>query len=417
MSIEMDEVQNRKFREFIEYLAAAKPMSVPDKVLGDSPTTKAVNTLIENTERHDQLVLPADIVEPLEMEEDGGFDPDFIEELIEEIQMRTRRQRIPIADEHPLYDGVLGDAKDVKVGKIVTNDTGGAYTIAPQIWDPDLGTPAWIHDGVTVTGTTVPDCTGSYTRGGTYGGKVYYELNGFDIWWYSVGSVWVISVGVGDSSAGAWTRVVPIEGAYAATPPYTGTPTVAATTLSAREISQNANGTVGDFVIFWQQEDDNNDLETVMVLVTGPSASTEPFTKNFWFHITNDTVGWVDIDTTHNYLNRFVDTAAVWSSGAPAEADFWQETHIDMSDVNGAWVAIAQAQGLQRLVTLTNGIYLFQCRLSTDLGTEGDFILRVDQVTGALQALSENYVGPEYCVRVRLRIGQRVMATEDYNIP
>ena len=169
------------------------------------------------------------------------------------------------------HDGTDWTALRSGWAMIVANDLGGAYTIAEQVWDVDLG--IWVDFGVTVTGDGGGDDgspNGDYISAGTYGGRVYYEIaGGAFVAFTEVGS-WYIAVYTplpGDF----WSHAVIVEGTYDPFGMYMGNPVVAATTLAARDVSDNADGSVGDYVFFWQQYNDNGDIETVCLVTTQDS--------------------------------------------------------------------------------------------------------------------------------------------------
>ena len=97
MPSEMDEIQNEKLDELIEYLAANKGRKVPDKLEGESPTAKTVNALIDRAAQQANMVLPASIVEPLDESDDEGT----AEALEAPMQMLPPRFPFP-SPEYPL---------------------------------------------------------------------------------------------------------------------------------------------------------------------------------------------------------------------------------------------------------------------------------------------------------------------------
>lgn len=439
-----DENENPLFefaRQTITYLAELAGRKISEKLTDESPQAKIINEHTERHQQHHELVLPE---EPVDMsDEEGGFLDDLGGMSQSQLDDRISDRVMALCPGPPLPkpqqyilprglpEGTVNSrlnndgtnwqvVRGPAVARIVSNDDDGDYTIAEQIWDPDLATPAWINLGVTVTGTGGPTSpNGDYPRGGTYDGKVYYEIAGaaFAIWWEV--AVWIISPAPGVTDPGKWSSgSAALETEYTAGPgTYTGTPTVAATTISARDISQNDAGVVDDFVFFFQLENDNGAVDTVILVTRVPVLKTDPFTKDFWFHVTADTGGWDDVDTDHDYRNRFIETAMVWDGAAPAEALSWNESYVDIRSVDGVRVSQSDGLGLQQFITKNTGANyeLGRAMIWTGQASDGDFELRVEGATGNLQVQTTNY-DSVYCVRVRVRAGEQLAATDDYNI-
>lgn len=63
-----------------------------------------------------------------------------------------------------------------------------------------------------VTGTLVPDSTGSYNVAGMFGGKNYYRRKdgAWFIWWQGP-AAWIISEDLGVPGVFSWSRIDPSE--------------------------------------------------------------------------------------------------------------------------------------------------------------------------------------------------------------
>lgn len=154
------------------------------------------------------------------------------------------------------------------------------------------------------------------------------------------------------------------------------------------------------------------------ILVGTIADTTKNFVEDYWFHITGN-MAWATVDASRDYRLRFIDTAAVWNYGPPADIGSgeyeWDISMLESEQL--VWVAEHSAQGLQRYIPKAVGLdYLIMRFLGAVAWTLGDFHLRIDGATGFLQAESTNYVA-EYNVRVRLRAGRQVLAANDINVP
>lgn len=81
----------------------------------------------------------------------------------------------------------------------------------------------------TVTGDTIPDCTGTYFLRGQHNGKDYYQReDGFYFIWWWPGLGWYISIGLGTEGDAFWVRLDPeTQGEYDTGGTAIGKPTVA----------------------------------------------------------------------------------------------------------------------------------------------------------------------------------------------
>lgn len=81
---------------------------------------------------------------------------------------------------------------------------------------------------ILVSGTLVPDATGTYIGSGIYGGKPYYTIaSNYFCWWDIATTSWKISVLLGVDGVGWWFVVQPeVNGVYAPGGTATGTATV-----------------------------------------------------------------------------------------------------------------------------------------------------------------------------------------------
>lgn len=94
-----------------------------------------------------------------------------------------------------------------------------------------MGATLFIDESYDVTGTLVPDVTGTYDPLGVYNLKPTYEIQatGWFIWWDGVDS-WKISTVVGTEGTDYWTRNnANIVGVYTPGGTATGDATVAVT--------------------------------------------------------------------------------------------------------------------------------------------------------------------------------------------
>lgn len=273
MPAQIDNSQNAKIAELIGHEHDKRQLKIPEKMQGDSELIETVNGIIERLKRQNELVVPSEIVTM--SDEEIGRDT-FAEPP--EGSFRSEpviQQPIPEIIEYPLFDSDFWTDKAVKVGRIISNDGSGEYTIVEQMWNPDLS--AWVDAAYTVSGdggATSPN--GEYRAAGTEGGKTYFaRVDGvFELWWVISYTSWEIGADHDNQVVHRWFRTDPDPvGSYTRAGNKTGSPVVAITSLSARDIEENPNGVAGTYVLFWQQLDTAGSTEAIVIIAGGTAAS------------------------------------------------------------------------------------------------------------------------------------------------
>ncbi len=184
-----------------------------------------------------------------------------------------------------------------------------------------------------------------------------------------------------------------------------------------QDVNDSTVGAVDDLVLFWLESGlgGHTYYMTDVVGLRAPVLDSRAFVRDYWFEIQGEFAIAV-VDATQDFRNRVIDTTAYWNPGTANLAPVWQESGIYIYDINDTARAQADAKNLGRMVYQNPASAVVTPLLFVDQ-TEpyGDFYLKVDQDTGELHALSENYYRV-YNVRVRISAGAQVPVADKIDI-
>lgn len=116
---------------------------------------------------------------------------------------------------YKLLEGFGSSAKDDGPGNAVGTLSANCH------WCPYIFCPS---GEVFLTGTLVPDATGTFIKTGIYNGVPYFfnSVKGFYLWWSFVDQEWDISPTLGSQSPSFWYNDVSFLGSFLPQAPYTG---------------------------------------------------------------------------------------------------------------------------------------------------------------------------------------------------